>query len=194
MVSASKSVVPDAVALKALTHPVRLRLLSLLRLAGPSTATTLAQRLGLNSGATSYHLRILARHGFIAERPEQGTRRERVWAAQHESTHFRVPGSSPADLESGHAFAQAALTEQTRLMQAAQHRHPDLPPEWQAASDLSDFTMAMTASQAAALRDRLHAVLLEAKAAAPPLDAALPAGHRPIMVVLHSFPYPQGDE
>ena len=52
-----RRVVPDATALKALAHPVRLRMLGMLRVDGPATATQLAARLGLNSGATSYHLR-----------------------------------------------------------------------------------------------------------------------------------------
>ena len=64
-------IVPDATALKALTHPLRLRMLGMLRIDGPATATGLAERLGLNSGATSYHLRQLAQHGFIEEAADQ---------------------------------------------------------------------------------------------------------------------------
>ena len=56
------TITPDVAALRALGHPVRLRILGLLRADGPATATALAQRLGLNSGATSYHLRQLAAH------------------------------------------------------------------------------------------------------------------------------------
>ncbi|MGB0191497.1 MAG: helix-turn-helix domain-containing protein, partial [Nocardioides sp.] len=48
---------PGPEQLKALTHPVRVRMLGMLRIDGPATSTTLAQRLGLNTGATSYHLR-----------------------------------------------------------------------------------------------------------------------------------------
>ncbi|MBO9578980.1 MAG: helix-turn-helix transcriptional regulator, partial [Microbacteriaceae bacterium] len=48
-------ITPDPAQLKALSHPMRLRMLGLLRQDGPATAPTLAERLGLNSGATSYH-------------------------------------------------------------------------------------------------------------------------------------------
>ena len=61
------SITPTPAGLKALSHPVRLRMLGLLRTEGPATATTLAARLGLNTGATSYHLRQLAQHGFIVD-------------------------------------------------------------------------------------------------------------------------------
>ncbi len=37
-------IVPDATALKALAHPVRLRMLGMLRIDGPATATRLAER------------------------------------------------------------------------------------------------------------------------------------------------------
>ncbi len=58
----------------------------LLRLEGPATATQLAQQLKLNTGATSYHLRQLAEHGFIEEDHERGDARDRWWRAAHEST------------------------------------------------------------------------------------------------------------
>ena len=80
------SVTPDAAGLKALAHPVRLRMLGMLRIDGPATATSLAARLGLNSGATSYHLRQLADHGFIVDDQERGNGRERWWRAAHAST------------------------------------------------------------------------------------------------------------
>jgi hypothetical protein len=52
-------------------------------------ATQLAQqRLGLNSGATSYHLRQLAAAGFIEEDSEWGNARERWWKSRYRSTWF----------------------------------------------------------------------------------------------------------
>ena len=85
------SISPDIAGLRALSHPVRLRMLGLLRTEGPATATSLAQRLDLNTGATSYHLRQLAQHGFIEEDPERGTGRDRWWRAAHDA---RAPTSA----------------------------------------------------------------------------------------------------
>jgi DNA-binding transcriptional ArsR family regulator len=70
----------DVTAVRALAHPLRLRLLDLLRFEGPGTATTLAGRVGESSGSTSYHLRQLARHGFIEEAAGHTGGRERWWA------------------------------------------------------------------------------------------------------------------
>lgn len=66
--------------LKLLAHPHRYRIARQLR-RGPATSTTLARELGLNTGATSYHLRQMAEHGFIEEVPELARGRERWWRA-----------------------------------------------------------------------------------------------------------------
>jgi DNA-binding transcriptional ArsR family regulator len=69
---------PTRTQMWAMAHPLRLQLVGLLA-DGPSTASRLARQLGESSGATSYHLRVLARAGVIVEEPELGTRRERWW-------------------------------------------------------------------------------------------------------------------
>ncbi len=76
---AAPGYIPEPSALKALVHPLRLQLLDALAVRGRATASQLAADLGETSGATSYHLRQLARHGFIEELPGVGTTRERWW-------------------------------------------------------------------------------------------------------------------
>ncbi len=88
--------------LRGLVHPVRMRLLRLLQVDGPATATGLAHRIGESSGVTSYHLRVLAEHGYIVEDTERGNGRDRWWRALHRATEFtfRVPGEfDPDDVE-----------------------------------------------------------------------------------------------
>lgn len=72
--------------LKALAHPLRVAMLGLLRADGPATASELARRLGTTSGATSYHLRQLERHGFVVDACDLGTGRQRYWEARHDYT------------------------------------------------------------------------------------------------------------
>ncbi len=69
----------DAGALKALAHPLRVQMYDLLADRGPATASQLGEQVGESSGTTSYHLRLLAKHGFIEEDPERGNRRDRWW-------------------------------------------------------------------------------------------------------------------
>ncbi|MBO8189931.1 winged helix-turn-helix domain-containing protein [Streptomyces spirodelae] len=70
----------DPAALKALAHPLRLKILRRLAAAGAATATALAAELGENTGTLSYHLRQLERAGFIEDDPEHSANgRERWW-------------------------------------------------------------------------------------------------------------------
>ncbi len=143
------SVTPDATALRALSHPVRLRLLGLLRMDGPSTASALAERLGLNSGATSYHLRQLAQHGFVVDDPERGNGRERWWKAAHQATRTRtVPDTPPEQVEAVDAFAQAVAIVQTQELQQALEERTRLPVAWRAAASLSDWRLVVTPERA----------------------------------------------
>ncbi|MEV2228850.1 helix-turn-helix domain-containing protein [Streptomyces phaeochromogenes] len=73
--------VSDPAALKALAHPLRLKILRHLAVSGPATSTTLAAALGENTGTLSYHLRRLERGGFIEDVPERPNSRERWWRA-----------------------------------------------------------------------------------------------------------------
>lgn len=182
------SIAPDPTALKALAHPLRLRMLGLLRIDGPATASGLAERMGLNSGATSYHLRQLAQHGFIEEDQQRGSRRDRWWRASHEMTTYLSGDVEGEALDAGLAFLQAALSWQMHQMQGALNAFAALPPEWRQASTASDYTIPMTAEAAVGLVTRLRDILSEAMAAAPPLGTPLPPDMRPFAIILNAAP------
>ena len=125
---ATSSITPSAAGLRTLSHPTRLRMLMLLRLEGPATATQLAQQLKLNTGATSYHLRQLAEHGFIVEDTERGDGRDRWWKAGHQSTRANLTARSEDEDETTEAYLQTvALMYTETLMQAVSERRY-LPP------------------------------------------------------------------
>lgn len=154
------SITPTPSQLKALTHPVRLRMLGLLRSEGPATATTLATRLGLNTGATSYHLRQLAQHGFVEDDTERGNARDRWWRAAHQSTRTETP--EPEDVEAQQvqdAFLQAAMMVRAERLQRTVEEMPLLPHEWRDATVFSDWVVRLTPAKAAALRDALVAII-----------------------------------
>ncbi len=65
--------VNDVRALRALAHPLRNRLLGLLRLDGPSTATLLGKRLVESSGSTSYTCGSSRRTASSRSCPTTGT-------------------------------------------------------------------------------------------------------------------------
>lgn len=179
------SITPDVAGLRALSHPARLRMLGLLRSDGPATATTLATRLGLNSGATSYHLRQLAQHGFVEDDAERGTGRERWWRAVHQST-TTVP-EAPADetaRDSLDAYVQAVAVIHTEQLQQAVEERGLLPEPWRRATTVSDWNIRLTAPRARALLEAIVTVLTEVEEE-PDDDAAVE-----FVVQLTAFPRP----
>ncbi|MFD3507132.1 ArsR/SmtB family transcription factor [Nocardia sp. NPDC058666] len=82
--------ITDPAALRALAHPLRQRILRALAEKGPATATALAAQLAENTGATSYHLRQLAAHGFIEEAPELASGKERWWRSPPKDLRYRM--------------------------------------------------------------------------------------------------------
>lgn len=176
------SISPDIAGLRALSHPVRLRMLTLLRGEGPATATSLAQRLGLTTGATSYHLRQLAQHGFIEEDAERGNARDRWWRAAHESTRtdFREEGIVDSDVE---AYLTTVALMYADRMRAAVSEMSFLPEPWRKVGTLSDWELRVTPAQAEALVHRLAELIEEA----PESDAGDAA---PFVVNLNAYPRP----
>jgi DNA-binding transcriptional ArsR family regulator len=104
--------------LRGLVHPLRLRLLDLLQADGPATATGLAKRIGQSSGVTSYHLRVLAEHGFVVEDTDRGNGRDRWWRAVHRSTSFtfRAPDDPGTEetIEEAEQFVRLVAEESHR--------------------------------------------------------------------------------
>lgn len=73
-----RAVTPSVIA--AIHHPLRRRLIDLLHIDGPATASRLADATGELVGNVSHHLKVLASAGVIVEAPELAkTRRERWW-------------------------------------------------------------------------------------------------------------------
>ncbi|PFG36250.1 helix-turn-helix protein [Flavimobilis soli] len=156
-------VVTDLDTLRAVTHPLRMRILGTLRLEGPATASELARALGESSGSTSYHLRQLERYGYVVDDVPDGdddrpaSRRERRWRAAHQQTEL------PAELWSGeggreaHAQLAARQTEHLRRGIAARIETTD-PAD--PAYEHSDYLVHLDREGAQAMLAELREVVL----------------------------------
>lgn len=149
-------------ALRALAHPLRVQLLNTLTTYGPATASGLAERLGESSGATSYHLRQLEKHGFVLEDTSRGNARERWWK--------RVPGPVNIDTavggEAERAASQLIVSEWQRdrerlVRDYLTHAVDRLDPVWLEASMTSSAGLRLTSSQLAELSRALGRVVDE---------------------------------
>ena len=150
----------DASALRVLAHPLRSRLLSALRRGGPATATELAQTLGTNSGATSYHLRKLESVGLVADTGE-GEGKRRLWRA---ATDFHQWDASEfAGDEDSETALNWLVRDYVRRLGQQFERWLDVegswPVEWRDAAGMSDTFVIVTPAQAEALQADLDEVL-----------------------------------
>jgi DNA-binding transcriptional ArsR family regulator len=189
--AAADKVFPSADALKAMSHPIRLQLIGLLRGDGPATATRLAERLGLSSGLTSYHLRQLAGFGFVEDMPEHGNGRDRWWRAVHRSTWTSRPEDDPSEQAAYDAFYETVAHMHTRSLLAAVAERPELPAAWATAGTLSDWQLRLTPDQAESLQTRLFEVLEEYRRVDPPTADEAPAGAELFVIQLHTFLRPR---
>ena len=158
--SPESSVELDIGNIKGLAHPLRVKILGLLRLDGPATASGLASRLGESSGATSYHLRQLEKFGFVIEESARGSARERWWKAAHMSSHFdesslaRNPESAVLGGEYLHAIANGARLRMDQWIDAL----PSMSEAWAKAGTISDWGLSLNQEELLSLRAEIEAL------------------------------------
>ncbi|MEV6728971.1 MULTISPECIES: metalloregulator ArsR/SmtB family transcription factor [unclassified Streptomyces] len=175
----------DARSLRGLAHPLRIRMLATLRHEGPATASQLAERLGESSGATSYHLRQLAAHGFVEDAPEHGKGRERWWRAVHDGTQFDeklLYAEDPATRGAADLFLHEIATIHTQEMSTWLGTAHSWSQDWRRASDISDFTLHLTAEQSLELIRKMHD-LINSYRDLPPAE-----GTETVRFHTHAFP------
>lgn len=194
-------VVTEASRLQALAHPLRLRMLGLLRVEGPSTASRLGQRCGESSGLTSYHLRQLASAGFVTDADEadlagrQVHGRDRWWKAASQFTYTQRPatGDDERAAASGDYYRAVVdlYAERARAWLVAEHTWPE---QWQALSGLGDRMLRLAPDEVTSLREDLAALLARYRQhdpAVPAGTAGVPADAVVVSVQYQLFPDPE---
>jgi hypothetical protein len=151
----------DPRALRAYAHPVRMKLVGLLRTEGPLTATGAAELLGESSGTCSFHLRQLAKYGLVEE-AGGGTGREKPWRATTTSTAWDATGDGTPEGAAASGLLSSVIAEQyfeqlARWLEA----RPDEPQEWRQAAILGDRILYVTPAELEELGDRVSEVLDE---------------------------------
>jgi DNA-binding transcriptional ArsR family regulator len=153
--------VSDPKALRALAHPVRLRLLQLVREEQPVTNAELAARTGESTANVSYHMSVLARHGFVEAADAPGaTRRHKPWRTTYDRMrmHSSTPGSTP--LESAGGAVLGSLLAGARAEQDAYLTGPTTPQDDVTDAAVFQLThLVLTAEQAEELAAGYAALL-----------------------------------
>ena len=175
--------------LRAMAHPLRMRILGSLRIDGPATSAMLARRLNTDSGQTSHHLRQLARFGFVVEAPDlgKGSRgRERWWRPGHDTTSWDdLAALGPEGAEAVHAFENVAhrVWAQTLSQYRAEASRQEWSPAWVEAAASGDFAIRTTPAGLEALLAALRTVIARhdlGEHAGPDAET--------VVLLLHGFP------
>ena len=157
----------DMAALRALAHPLRVEIMNELSDFGPATASMLAERLGESSGATSYHLRQLARHDIIVEDSERGSGRERWWRMAPGGVTIGSPETleSPAGREANEVISLAWQQNNERRLAAFLRRGLEtFGMEWMESATLSTSHLELDREQLAELGREYYALQARLKA------------------------------
>ena len=179
----------DPTAMRALAHPLRLRLLGELRVRGPQSVGMLADVVDEAPGSVSHHVGVLARHGFVEEAPELARdRRERWWRAAHDRTLWE-PLDALADPDRHAAsgvLRRAILQRYLQVLEDYLALEPSLEPEWVRGMASGDSHLRLTAPELQELRGDLEALVerWEQRSAAGREDA------EPVTLIFHAFRRP----
>ncbi len=154
--------ITDPRALRALAHPARIAILQHLALDGPATATECAEIAGLSPSACSYHLRALARYGFVAEeRSTAADQRHRPWRALIVAMSFGEDPDLPPATRAASRLAVEALEARIDEIRAEYRDHEaEYPREWGALGSNQDV-LHVTAAELTEVRRRIADILAE---------------------------------
>ncbi|MFD8817215.1 winged helix-turn-helix domain-containing protein [Streptomyces sp. NPDC059627] len=178
----------DPKAMRAVAHPTRLALLEALGRREPLTATEAARMVRESPTNCAFHLRTLAKYGFVEE-AGGGTGRSRPWRRAH--IGFSFDTSDPAgDPES--TVAAAALgtvlwdlwLERIRKVGAMRSAFPE---HWSKITGSGESVFYLTPEEAESFQEELTALLFRYRERLE--DPSLrPAGAIPMELIQFTFP------
>ncbi|MFE9688294.1 ArsR/SmtB family transcription factor [Micromonospora sp. NPDC005806] len=175
----------DPTAMRALSHPVRLAILSRLQRHGAATATELSEHVGASPSVTSWHLRHLARFGLVRDSAHGGDARKRYWEASARGFRFQFPddedGRVASQVLSRTMFAQHEDTPRRWMAEV----EPRLEPEWRRAAGLSNTGVRLTPTELAAVNAAIEQVLAPYVTRDP---ADQPPGSRHVRIMRYVMP------
>jgi DNA-binding transcriptional ArsR family regulator len=178
--------ITDPRVMRALAHPARIAILQHLALDGPSTATECADIAGLSPSACSYHLRALARFGFVEEEPASAADgRHRPWRAR--VIAFSIGNDSSPSVRAAESLLRKSLQARFDEVRAEYlDREPGYPPEWREAGGHDQDVLHVSAEELLAVRDQVRDLLARYRRLDP---AERPPGVQRVHVMFELIPW-----
>jgi DNA-binding transcriptional ArsR family regulator len=177
--------VADPRAMRALAHPVRLALLDALGVRGPLTATEAGETIGESPTTCSFHLRQLAKYGFVEE-AGRGAGRRRPWRLAHVGLHFSDVHEDAATATAATALDGVMRERRIGRMRAGMEARARQPREWQEVTGASQFLLHVTPEELRALDEEITELLIRHRdRVADP--ARRPPRSQPIEMLLFAY-------
>ena len=185
----------DSRTLRALTHPVRIALIEALLLGGAMTATEVGERIGESPTTCSFHLRQLAKYGFVEE-AGGGKGRARPWRLTTVGMQFATAHDDPET-----EMAAGALVRMLRERQFGRYltwleTNKNFPRKWRDAAGSSENLIYLTAGELEELSQEVLALLLPRFRERLTDPARRPPDAVPVEILMLAYPIslpPPGD-
>jgi len=178
--------VTDARTMRALSHPVRIALIEALSLEGPMTATEVGELIGETPTTCSFHLRQLAKYGFVEE-AGGGKGRARPWRMTSIGQQISTRGDPEAELAAG-VLVRLIRERQLDRYRSWQETRAAYPPEWREAAGDSDFLFYLTVEELEQLNNELLAMLMPRFRERLTDPSQRPPGSVPVEMLVFSYP------
>jgi predicted ArsR family transcriptional regulator len=132
--------------MRALAHPVRIALLEALAREGPLTATEAAELVDESPANCSFHLRTLAKYGFVEE--AQGAKgRNRPWQRVSIGNNFELDHDDPETTVAARALGEVFVGRSFDRLRRWGATGSGYPPAWRRAAFTSDLITYLTAEE-----------------------------------------------
>jgi hypothetical protein len=176
----------DPRAIRAITHPIRLALLDALALEGPLTATRAGELISEPPNACSFHLRQLAKYGFVEE-AGSGPGRNRPWRLSHLGMHFGDLHGDPETKLAARGLSRMLQELYFARLQAFYDSRGNYPPEWQAVTEAREFMLHVSPDELRTVAEEITAIIdrYRDRLADPALR---PGDSLPIEMLMFSYP------
>jgi DNA-binding transcriptional ArsR family regulator len=178
----------DPRAMRAVAHPVRIAILEVLGTEGPLTATQAGELIGESPTTCSFHLRQLAKYGFIEEVAGVAGRK-RPWRLVHTGLSYSDVSDDPETRLAANALSRVLHDFYLDRLKEGLELRRDVSTEWQQTTGASEFLLYVTPEELRSLDEKVTALI---KPYVERISNAKkrPKGSIPIELLFFAYPRP----